>query len=348
MNNGKNDSAEKKTFSRFRGLIDNNKFVFVMSLVIAFFVWVGVAMYASPDESYVINDIPIVIDINNEIIKDSEFEIFNQSADKFNVTVVGPRYLVTSLTPDDFTVNVPLNNVTGAGLFTLNVRVALTNQSGDIAIASQSVSTIQAYFDKRAEKTFDINVSDSDFSDHIADGFRYEGFSLPVTEIIASGPATQIDKIIRCSGTVEFGGSILRSSDRLPLTLGFEGKTAADTVAINNYVSVSNSENYYAYISVSQLKTLAAVVEMTGIPSGDPEIRVTPDTVQVYVDTDNETAMELSSVAVTSLSYAGIANGPNLFTVQGSKIELPEGVTLVEPDMVFTVTVQLNDIAVSE
>lgn len=343
-----NGSAETKHLPGFKGLIDNNKFVFVMSLIVAFFIWVGVAMYASPDESYVVNDIPIVIDINNEIIKDSEFEIFNQSADKFNVTVTGPRYLVTRLTPDDFTVNVPLNNVTGAGLYTLNVRASLTNQSGDIAISTQSLSTIQVYFDNSAEKTFSINVNDSDFAEHVAEGFRYDGFTLPVTEIVASGPATQIEKIIRCSGTVEFGSNILRSSDRLPLTLGFEGKTAAETVAINNYVKIDNTDSYYAYINVSQLKTLDAVVELTGTPTSEPEINVTPSEVQVYVDTANEAAMEIAAIYITSLTYTGVVNGPNIFTVQGSNIDLPEGVTLADPDMVFTVNIKTADASGSE
>ena len=311
-----------------------------MSLIIAFFIWAGVAMYASPDESYVINDIPIRIDINNEIIKDSEFEIFNQSADRFNVTVTGPRYLVTRLSADDFTVNVPLNNVTGAGLFTLNVRVALTNQSADIAISSQSISTIQAYFDKRAEEPFKIEIDDSDFASHVADDFRYDGFYLPVTEIIASGPASQIEKIKRCSGTVEFGDSILRSSKDLRLTLGFEGNTAAETVAINNYVPVDNSENYYAVINVSQIKTFDVVAVLPDNISGDPEIGVTPETVQVFVDTGNETAMELSSLEIPSSAFSGIRNGSNQFTVLGSGIDLPEGVTLADPDTVFTVTVR--------
>ena len=234
----------KSGTAKRKSLLDNNKFIFAISLIIAFFVWTGVAMYASPDESYTVNDIPIVIDLDNEIIKDSGFEVFNQSADSFNVTVTGPRYLITSLSPEDFIVNVPLNNVTGAGLFTLNVRASLSNQSGDIVISSQSLSTIQAYFDSRSEKTFDININDSDFSDHVADGFRYMGYELPVTSVIASGPSTQIEKIVRCSGTAEFGSSILRSSGSIVLTLGFEGKTAAETVAINNYVKVNNTEHW--------------------------------------------------------------------------------------------------------
>lgn len=336
-----------RTF-RMRDLLENNKIVFLFSLVIAFFVWAGVAMYASPDESYTVNDIPIVIDMDNEIIKDSDFEVFNQSAERFNVTVTGPRYLITSLSPEDFTVNVPLNNVTGAGLFTLNVRASLTNQSRDIAISSQSLSTIQAYFDTRSEKTFDININDSDFSDHIADGFSYMGYELPVTSVIATGPTTQIEKIVRCSGSAEFGSSILRSSGSVPITLGFEGKTAAETVNINNYVSVDNSENYYTYVRIAQRKTLTAVVEITGGDDDRSDVTVTPETAEMLVDTANEEAMTYSEFVILTVPRQNLVAGDNTFTVQASQVRLPEGLSFADDDATFTVSVYYDGSGITE
>ena len=49
--------GKKMKIRSFSNLMDNNKFVLLLSVFIAFLVWVAVAMYASPEESYTVYNV---------------------------------------------------------------------------------------------------------------------------------------------------------------------------------------------------------------------------------------------------------------------------------------------------
>ena len=105
--------------------MENNKFVFLLSLIIAFGVWVAVAMYKSPQESFTIYNVPIQIDTENSIVSQKGYINFWQSDDKIDVTVNGPRYMINTITADDLIVTANLNSVDSAGISQLNLKVEL-------------------------------------------------------------------------------------------------------------------------------------------------------------------------------------------------------------------------------
>ena len=168
--NNKNTVFEKKSKSFLRNLAESKILILCVSLLISFFFWVAVAMYASPEESFTIYNVPINVNTANSLVEQNAYKNFWQSEDKIDVVVTGPRYMVTSMTAEDLSVTVNLNNVDSTGVSEVPLKVALKSASQDISISSYSKKSINVYFDTELEKTFEIHVDEDAIEEKL--GFK--------------------------------------------------------------------------------------------------------------------------------------------------------------------------------
>lgn len=330
------ESTEKKK-KNVRHLMDNNTFVFIISLVIAFFVWVAVAMYKSPQESYTIYNVPISIDTENSIVSQKGYINFWQSDEKIDVTVTGPRYLVTSLTPDDLLVSANLNTVDSAGISELTLKVSLRENSQDISITSMSKTAVEVYFDAELEKEFEIQLDTDIIPDHVADGYEASGAALTVTTVRLKGPETEVNKIENVIADPQFTEDLLYETSTIPVTLNLEGASAADTVSVNKYVEVVDGQEYFVKINIDRLTDLVPAVELTGAQTGNAQISVNPGEVAVRINT--EIGYEQDTLTVLTLDAASLQSGESHYTVKAADLTLPDGVTLIDDSISFEITV---------
>lgn len=332
---------KKKRASGFSHLMDNNKFIFVLSLFIAFIVWVTVAMYKSPEETFTVYNVPIAVDTENSIVSQRGYEKFWQSDEKIDVTVRGPRYLITGLTPDDVLVSANLNTVDTAGISELSLRVSLKENSQDVTISSMSKTTVEVYFDAELEKQFDIQLDSNDVADHVAEGYSYAKPELVVSTVTLKGPETEINKIKRVVANPQFSQERIYKTDTIPVVLSLEGETAVDTVSANKYVEKVNDEPYFVKISVSKNAELSPVVEFTGTKTGNVTVRFNTDTILAKIDTLS--AFDSSELNIMRIDYTSLQPGNNTYTVRASDIELPDGITLNDNTFVFHITITLEE-----
>ena len=229
-----NSPVKKENRKGFGRLMDNNKFVFLISWIIAFFIWVSVAMYKSPEESYTIYNVPITIAIENSIVSQKGYTNFWQSDEKIDVTVTGPRYLVTALTADNLLVSANLNTVDSAGISEIELKVSLKESSSEITISEMSKTSIEVYFDVESQKEFDIVIDSNGIPERIAQDYNFESAELTVSTITLKGPETEINKIVSVVANPEFSDELMFSTQTLPVVLSLEGASAADTVSVTN------------------------------------------------------------------------------------------------------------------
>lgn len=336
MDNSPKKEKAKKSIS-FKALMDNNKFVLLLSVVIAFGVWVAVAMYKSPQESYTVYAVPIVVDTENSIVSQKGYKNFWQSDEKIDVTVQGPRYLITTLKAEDIIVSASLNNVDSAGVSELPLKVSLRDEHPDITISSMSKTAVEIYFDAELEKRFDVKLNADDIEEHIAQGYILTEASLTVSKITVKGPETEINKIVRVTAEPTLEEGLIHATDTFPTVLSMEGDSAAATVSVNRYVSIVEQEDFYTKISVSKIDKLAPRVEFTGEKASDPVVSFSVTELDVTIDTEFE--YNDKELTVLKLDYSSLNEGRNEFNINLSDIELPEGVSLNNPDGEITVSV---------
>ena len=333
-------TKKEQTVKAFNNLINNNKFVLLVSLVIAFFIWVAVAMYASPEESYTIYNIPITVNTENSLVSQKGYKNFWQSDEAIDVTVTGPRYLITSLTPDDIIVSANLNTVDSSGVSQLALRVGLRQESQDITISQQSKTHVDIYFDAELEKEVTIYLDKTVFEDNIAEGFQMNSAELPVTTVKITGPATEVNKVIRAEAAPVLPEDLLFETATIPLDISLQGNSASETVSINQYVKHVDQQEYFVKVNIDRIAELTPSVEFTGEKTGDVTVSFNTETIIAKVDT--ESGFEGEELPIMTIDYASLKEGINKFTVKSNEIELPEGVKIPEEEFEFVITINLT------
>ena len=321
---------KEKKIRNLNDLMNNNKFVFVVSIVVAFFVWVAVAMYKSPEETNTIYNVPITIDTENSIVAQKGYVNFWQSDDVIDVTVTGPRYLVTSLTAEDITVTANVNTVDSAGIFDLALRVSLKEDSPDITISAQSKTSVEVYFDAEREKQFDIVIDSNIIPDRVAQGYEFRSAELTVSTVTLKGPETEIRKVKNVVADPQFYDELMYMTETIPVELNLEGATAADTVSVNKYVKLADEQEYFVKIYLDRFAQLKPQIEFTGTQTVGVSVGYNPETIEAKVATELELPNDVFTVL--TVDYADLSTGTNNYVVDLSALELPEGITILEPD----------------
>lgn len=324
-----------------RHLLDNNTFVFILSLVIAFFIWVAVAMYKSPQESYTIYNVPIAIDTENSIVSQKGYSNFWQSDYTIDLTVTGPRYLVTSLTPDDVLVSANLNTVDSAGVSELPLRVSLKDNNQDVSITAMSKTAVEIYFDKELTKDFEIQLDTDVIPDHVADDYEVSGAALTVKSVTLKGPETEINKVENVIADPQFTEELLYKTAFVPVTLNLEGASAADTISVNKYIEITEEQEYSVKINIDRLTTLKPDVVLPGNLADNVQYSISPDEVAVRIDT--EIGYDKDTLLVKTFDASSLQPGITHYSVNASELVLPNGVTLIDDSVTFEITVKYTE-----
>ena len=332
--------GKKMKIRSFSNLMDNNKFVLLLSVFIAFLVWVAVAMYASPEESYTVYNVPITVNTENSLVAQKGYKNFWQSDEKIDVTVTGPRYLITSITPDDILVSANLNTVDSAGVSKLDLKVNLRERSPDITISAQSKTSVEIYFDTELEKEFDIQTDQELVAAKIAEGYVLNSAELTVSKVTLRGPETEMNKIVSVIATPELPEDLLFVTSTIPVTLSFEGANATDTVSANKYVEFVDDTEYFIKADIDQIVNLKPEVVFTGEKTGETTVRINSDVIVATIAT--EAGFNSETLPILTVDYSELESGYNKFTVNSSDIVLPEGVKIPEELFTFEITISLN------
>lgn len=333
----KNEVRKMKSFS---DLMENKKFVFLLSLVIAFLIWVAVAMYASPEESFTIYNVPITVNTENSLVSQKGYKNFWQSDEKIDVTVTGPRYLITSLTPDDILVSANLNTVDSAGVSELALKVTLRENSQDITISEQSKTSVEIYFDTEFEKEFKIQMDSQLISDKLAEGYQLNSAELTVSSVTLKGPETEMNKIVSVVADPQLPEDLLFETETFPVALSLEGANASETVSVNKYVEFVDEQEYFVKVNIDRIAELKPEVVFTGEKSGEATVRFNSDIIIAKIDT--QFGYDSETLPILTVDYSELSEGKNSFSVKASDIELPEGVKLPDSTFTFNIIITLT------
>ena len=95
---------KKANVKGLRSLLYNNKFVLLLSVILAFGIWIWVSIEKSPEVEVTISSVPVKIDMDNSVPAQLNLQIFGDNNYTVDVTVKGKKFIVSALTADDFSV----------------------------------------------------------------------------------------------------------------------------------------------------------------------------------------------------------------------------------------------------
>lgn len=177
-------------------LFNNNKFIVVLSVIIALVAWMMVAINIDDNQIARIDNIPIQFDTTSTELQG--LSLIEGQDQKVSVIVEGVRYQIGNLTADDIIATADLRNVTSTGEQEVQIRVEKADPTNNnYVITSVSPAIVTLRFDRMNSKVMTLNPVAPNVE--AAEGFRIDTITATPRELSISGPQAELDLIASCN-----------------------------------------------------------------------------------------------------------------------------------------------------
>ena len=319
MKKNKKEKRENRRKLSLSSVLGNNRVIMIVSIIIAFVIWIWVAIEKSPEVQQVITGVPVNIVMDNSIPEQLGLQIFGKSEYTADVTVKGKKYILSSLDRDDITIEAITNYVDSPGIKTLQLKVSPSNGSDDFVISSVSATYIEVFFDtyKEVEMALQPNIS-SELESLVPENCLLGDTVFSKGTVIISGPATEINRISGVTATATVNSVLQKTTTFDPeLQIITNDGTSLEYSVIN-----TGDTDITMTIPVLKVVTLPTAIEFRNAPSyfiGHPlSYSVSPSSVEAAVPVDSlETT---NSYIVYTVDFADIVNSYNTFNIDASSV----------------------------
>ena len=246
--------------SRMKLFLDSKYFTMLLSFLMAVAIWVVVVTFFSTDARTTIKEVPIDIDYNSSYLN-LDLEIIEQSIETVDVTVVGPRDVVGSLTKDDIIVYPNVNNVKMAGKYELSLNAVKKSAIKEYQIESLSNYQVSVRFDHLTERSFKIEVDISNLT--VPEELMVDKITITPDNVTVKGPENTVSKIAKVVATVQ--QQELSQTAVLPATLVLYDENDVELDAAHISYDV---EEFNVTVPVLKEITVPVVIDYTNVPAG--------------------------------------------------------------------------------
>ena len=295
-------------------LFDNNKFVFFISLLLAFIIWLSFSMYGGEQQEKTV-DVPIQMD-SMTVPKQFNLQTFGDySNSAVSVTVVGKKAVIGTISKDDIKVVASTLDVNTAGKHTLPLSVSV-DSSKDFQILSTNTLSVEVYFDVYKELNVSV-TTDLSQTPTVPTGYEMGTEILSADKLLAYGPSTEVSKIDKILARAEV-------DETLTNTASYK----ATIVAIDKYgneiqnISIKDSDDFTITIPVFKLANLPVSVEFTNMPTGVSvdDLNITYSVKNINIAGEETTIENMDSVVIGTIDFSELKESENIFSFNASSI----------------------------
>ncbi len=312
--NQKNKQTEKKNRPSFSDLLKDKRFMLFFSCLLAFVLWMWVAIEKSPETQRVITGVPVQINLENSVPEQLGLSVFGNSEFTIDVTVKGKKYITSSLSADDIDVIANTNYVDGSGVKTLQLKVTPKENNADYVISSYSSNYVKVYFDTYKEIELPLTgVIETELTSVVPDGCVVGDTVLSKNTVLVSGPTTEVNKVSSVTANVTIDKILDKTTVFDPVF-----KIVTDDGSSLEYVKlVTDESNITVTVPVLKEVVLPTTIEFRNAPSyfikNPLSYTVYPSTVKVAVPVDMIETTEY--YVVDTIDFADISGSINTFNV---------------------------------
>ena len=137
----------KKINFSLHGLLNNDKFLMIISLIIAIGIWVSV----SPQRDMTVN-CPVTLSTKNSSAEKLGLQVINGGEQNISVTVEGEWYSISELNSDDITISYSFGGIVDSGDYEIAITATKTNNTADFTIKSISPEKVKVSLDHISTK----------------------------------------------------------------------------------------------------------------------------------------------------------------------------------------------------
>lgn len=320
---------KKKSGFSFRKLIYNDKYLIVISVILAVIFWVITSMNLSPETTKAIS-IPVAVDFSDTAAEQLGLKCFSDETVDVEVTISCKKYLAKDITADDINISLQSNAVTSSGNYDVPIKVD-TNGNADFTVVSYYPTVYKGYFDFEDEKSMDVDIQYPE-GDFIEDGYVMGQPMLSDSTVTVRGPRSYVSQVTSVSATVNIENK-LKETTSMDLVLGAFDSNGSKV----NYITVeTGGEGFSVTIPVLKEMVLDVGVSFSGKPgkldTGNFDISYSVDRVNAGVLED----ANIEKAVVGSIDFSKLRVGDNEFTFN---VESLEGFVILDNIKEIDVTV---------
>ena len=290
----------KISFKSVISTLKNRWIVKCLSLLIAVVVWLIIVRYVNPEDTRVLNDINIYVEMEESVPEAEGLVLVTELNEKLSVTYTATRDVIAVLNTEKITARVDVSSVTKSGEYNLPVKIDTGNQS--INIINQSVNSVNLKFEKSAKAQIGINV--------IAEGSVPEGYvkndpvCLPAV-INIEGPESKKSKIASAKVVIDEAKFVKTGVYTSEYVFVDENGNEIDKNLI-----VADTETLDVTISVLKSKSIPITAKLVNSSGGNESefVKLEIEPAEIAIAGGEETIDALNGYDLGSIDLAEIKN----------------------------------------
>lgn len=310
----------------------------VLSLVVAFALWMYVIMVVSPNSEDTYNNIPVTL--TGERVLRERGLIITAYTPTVTLRLAGNRTDLNNLNSSNISVNVNVSQIYDPGEISLSYTISYPGNVPPSAITTQNRSPGQVTLqvENYISKTVDVNV---DYVGSLPEGLMYDkqNAELDYAQIRVAGPQSVVDRIAQAKIKVDLDNHSESFIDRFVYTLCDEAGDPVDAEMIETDVEAVNLTLQIRRVKDIPLKV--SVISGGGATEDNSEILLSMDTIRI---SGSEMLLDsLNELVVGSVNLGELLAESELTF----PIVLPEGVTNETGVYEVTVSVRFPNLGIA-
>ncbi|MGI5957794.1 MAG: YbbR-like domain-containing protein [Massiliimalia sp.] len=293
-------------------LFENNRFLLILSVLVAFVSWFLVSTTVNPNANTTIKDVPVTIDLTDTAAENNGLSVVSDKEITVDVAVRGKSYEIGNLDAEDFKV-VPVNlgEVTEPGMHELTLQVTPIVDLSEDTEAVAEPRRISVQFDRMEKKTFQLEAS-APYKE-AAEGYYIDQYIASPKELTISGPESIVSQISRCVVENKDKMEINNSStiDGTLILYDANGQVIDDT-----YLSYPEDTQFKIAIPLYKQETLPFTFEFYNVPEG-----IDTDALEYTIEPVDELTVGIPVDAATDVSAISLGR------VDFRKIDIKKSLT---------------------
>ncbi len=322
----------KKINFSLHSLLNSNKFLMVISLLIAFAIWVTV----SPQRDMTIT-CPVTLSTKNSSAGKLGLEIIDGKDQNISVTVQGEWYNISELSSDDINISYSFTGVVDPGEYEVAISATKTNSAADFTIESVSPEKVKVSLDHISTVTYPIEV--------IANNIKSEDGYIVGTPIIdndkgeiqITGPATKMKKLSKVVAEINVEETLSKSKIfKSELKLLNKSNKEMD---ISSFTLPYNEVD--VIVPINQSKTVPIEARFDNVPEAYKSSPIPHTLSQNSIELigTKEALDKIDKIELDPIDYKNLTPKNNKFNIA---LNLPSGVTTSNGIDSVTVTVNMS------
>ncbi|ADH61570.1 YbbR family protein [Thermoanaerobacter mathranii subsp. mathranii str. A3] len=304
----------------------------LLSLVLAFLLWLYVMGEENPEIPYDINNVPVKL-INSDILEKKGLIILDEKNYTVNVKIRGRRSDVLNIAAQNISAFADLSRVNSKG--TNVIPVTVEGLPRNVSLVSINPPEIKVEIDKIEKTQMPVAIK---IIGNVMEGYAMQSAVPTPGEVLVIGPESKVNLIknVIAGVNVSYKKGDIKISVPV-VAVDREGKEVKGVTITPNLVEV--------YVSVNKSIRVPVVPKIFGKPMEGymiSLINVLPE--YVYITGDEIVLNTIKSISTKQIDISG-KNEP---VTESVPFDLPDGVKLVKSDINAKVYVDIQKIATKE